>query len=441
MKNTLQKPQSMFRKMHLMLVALVVLMSVVVLFGALFVVNRAVEKAVHKEIETEYQFLLRYQADFKVVSIADAIDYRISPMTDSSMIYLLQRSDGSEVVGNLPAWPETVPKSNGWYHFEINEKGKEAEEVLAKVIVYDDIFPVLVGRRLSVYSTLKQEFLPVMMVIIALLAAALTFLVFRSNRYFSQRVKSMNTVLSKVKAGQLNQRITAVETEKTDELAELSRHINTTLDENIRLMLGLEAVSQTSAHEINKELSHLRDLAQEKNQLELVASANSLLRLLSEILELSKIESSTDARMTKIDLKEIALSAAKLYQDAFDEANVELIIPTTSAVILGQSHLLTNAVANLLNNALKHTPVGGTVVISISAEDKLVRLSVTDTGEGTDSEDLAEILQYAQQGKVAGYGFGLRFVQAVSIRHGAKLQIENTSPGFKVSLTFPVKNV
>lgn len=432
-----QKPQSMFRTMHLLLIGLIVLTSVTAIAGAMFVVNRAVDKVVREEIETEYQALFRYQEDFKVVSIADAIDYRIYSMSQNTMIYLLIRSDGSQVVGTLPSWPLTVPKSNGWYYFKINDE----EEVLAKVVIYDKVFPVLVGRKLSVYATLKQEFLPVMVVIIFLLASVLSFIVIRSNRHFSQRVENMNKVLSMVQNGQINERIAPIETKRKDELAELSRHINTALDENTRLMIGLESVSQTAAHEINKELSHLRDLAKENGQAELESSANALLRLLSELLELTKIESSTDAGMTKLDLNKIALSAAKLYQDAFDEAEVELITPTHSAEVLGQAHLLTNAVANLLNNSLKYTPVGGRVVISILTEDKLATLAVTDTGDGTDSDNLSDILQNAQQGKVAGYGFGLRFVQAVSIRHGAKLKIANTSTGFRVSLTFPLINV
>jgi signal transduction histidine kinase len=290
------------------------------------------------------------------------------------------------------------------------------------------------------YTLQSKKVLSGITTTIGIIAGGLTLLVLFANRQFSRRIEKMNEVLSKVQSGMFNERISDKEINKKDELAELARHINRALDENTRLMMGLEAVSQTAAHEINKELSHLHNLATKNDQLEMADSANALLTLLREILELSKIESSTDVGMSKVDLCYIALMAAKLYQDAFDDAGIDLIKPTNSAEVLGQEHLLINAITNLLNNALKYTPAGGQVVISISAVNGTAMIAVSDTGDGADSDDLAEILQQAQQGKVAGYGFGLRFVQAVSIRHGAKLRIENISPGFKVSLTFPTHN-
>lgn len=271
---------------------------------------------------------------------------------------------------------------------------------------------------------------------IGVIAGVLTLLVLFANRQFSRRVEKLNEVLSKVQSGMFNERISDKEINKKDELAELARHINRALDENTRLMMGLEAVSQTAAHEINKELSHLHNLATKNDQLEMADSASALLTLLREILELSKIESSTDVGMSKVDLCDIALMAARLYQDAFDDAGINLIKPTNSAEVLGQEHLLINAITNLLNNALKYTQTGGQVVISVLAENGKAIITVSDSGEGAESDDLNTILRQAQQGKVAGYGFGLRFVQAVSIRHGAKLIIENTKPGFKVSIHF-----
>jgi len=287
------------------------------------------------------------------------------------------------------------------------------------------------------YSLQSKKVLSNIATTIGIIAGVLTLLVLFVNRQFSRRVEQMNDVLSKVQNGMFNERIAEKEIRKKDELAELARCINRALDENTRLMMGLEAVSQTAAHEINKELSRLHELATKNDQLEMADSANALLILLREILELSKIESSTDTGMRGVNLCDVALMAAKLYQDAFDDAGLELIKPKNSAEILGQEHLLINAITNLLNNALKYAPAKSQVVISVSVDNGMAMISVSDSGEGADSDDLNTILQQAQHGKVAGYGFGLRFVQAVSIRHGAKLHIENTMPGFKVSLQFP----
>ncbi len=427
----------MYRRMQLVLVGLIAVVAVVATLGALVIVDRAVENAAREDIEAESRELLRYRKDFKVVSVADAIEFRSATGSSQPMLYLLTRADGSPVVGNLSAWPVNVPKTEGWYRFDIEQEGVEAGEVLARVFVFDDEFPVMVARRLSVYATLKNELIPLMVILIGGLSIVLVVFVVRSNERFRQRVAHMNGVLTMVGQGSLHERIHDSEVAGKDELADLACHINTALDENARLMTGLDAVSQTAAHEINRELSHLRDLAESNEQPDLVESADALLRLLGEILELSKIESSADALMTNVNLEDVVRNAVNLYEDAFDDAGTELVAETQAAIVLGQANLLTNAVANLLNNALRHASSNGRVVVAIEKEATSVTVSVSDDGEGAASEDIREILQRTRQGDVAGYGFGLRFVQAVSIRHGATLRLANTSPGFRVSLTFP----
>ena len=425
--------------MHYILVGLIVATAAVTSIAAVMIVDRAVEEAAKVDIESELRELSRYQSDFKIVSIADAIDFRVVPGSQPSMLYLLVRGDGSQVVGNLAEWPPEVPKTAGWYRFELAESGGSSSDVLANVSVIDGEFPVLVGRHLSAYGALKSEFVPLVIVLVLVLSVALLLIVFRTSSLFRDRVTQMNSLLTRVGEGQLHERVAAAELARGDELAELARHINLALDENARLMTGLDAVSQTAAHEINKELSHLRDLAAANQQPELVASADALLQLLGEILELSKVESSTDAMMTNVDLAEVVESASGLYADAYADANVALVVDAQPVIVLGQSHLLTNAVANLLNNALRHSPAKGCVRVLVEAQENSVTLSVVDEGEGTESDDLREILQRTRQGQVAGYGFGLRFVQAVSIRHGAQMRIRNTSPGFKVSLIFAAR--
>ncbi len=429
----------MFRRMHYILVGLIVATAAGTSIAAVVIVDRAVEAAARTDIEAELRELSRYRSDFKIVSIADAIDFRVAPGSQPSMLYLLVRGDGSQVVGNLAEWPPEVPKTAGWYRFKLAEPGGSSSDILANVSLIDGAFPVLVGQRLSAYGALKREFVPLVIVLVLVLSVALLLIVFRTSALFRDRVTQMNSLLTRVGEGHLHERVAAAELARGDELAELARHINLALDENARLMTGLDAVSQTAAHEINKELSHLRDLAAANQQPELVASADALLQLLGEILELSRVESSTGAMMTNVDLAEVVESASSLYADAYADANVALVVDAPPVTVLGQSHLLTNAVANLLNNALRHSPLEGCVRVLIEVAADSVTLSVVDEGEGAESDDLREILRRTRQGQVAGYGFGLRFVQAVAIRHGAQMRISNTSPGFKVSMVFAAR--
>jgi signal transduction histidine kinase len=420
------------------LVVLILVVAGIVTLGALYVVDRAVDQVARADIEAEYQELVRYQSEYKVVSVADAIDFRLSLGAVHPTIYMLARNDGSVVVGSYAHWPVELSMQPGWYRFETDLDGRGQVEALAKVELFDDEFPVLVARKLSAYSSLRNEFLPFMLGSIVVLAVILFIVVFRSNRQFQQRIDELNAVLVEAGRGNLDARINLTPTAPADEITFLASQINETLDENARLIIGLETVSQTAAHEINKELSHLRDVAATSNQPELVASADELLKLLREILELAKIKSSTDALMGRLDLATAAQAAVELYRDAFEEADVMLDVSVESNKVLGQSHLVINAVANLLSNALRHSPPKGCVALRVTRQGDSATVSVADQGAGTLSDDLREVLSQARRGKVAGYGFGLRFVQAVALRHGAKLRLVNLNPGLQVSLTFPV---
>ena len=428
----------MFRRLHFALIGLIVIVASIAAFGALAIVDRAVQQVAKAQIEAEYQELTRYESNFKIVSIADAIDFRVAAGTQHPTLYLLARANGSLVVGSLPEWPMDVPQQPGWYRFSLNQSGHASAEALAKVAVFDDEFPVLVARPMAVYNSLKNDFLPVLLGSILLLAALLLALVFRSHRELNQRVAAINSVLIQAGQGKLSARLDNSATDRGDELAYLARQVNDTLTENTRLMHGLESVSQTAAHEINKELSFLRDAAIARNQTELAAYADNLLRLLREILELSKIESSADTLMQHQDLGDIVVAATALYQDAYDDAGIQLETIIKPALVLGQPHLLTNAVANLLSNALRHAPPASRVLVSLDTEGSNACISVTDEGPGTPSNDLRAILEQSRSGAAAGYGFGLRFVQAVAVRHGAKLELKNFQPGLQVSITFPI---
>lgn len=430
--------RSLFHRMHVLLIVSILIVAGIVITGALYVVDRAVVQVARADIEAEYQELIRYQSEYKVVSIADAIDFRISMGAAHPTIYVLARNDGSVVVGSYARWPVDVPRQPGWYRFETELGATGPAEALAKVELFDNEFPVLVARKLSVYSSLRHEFLPYMISSIALFAVILLVVVFRSNRRFQQRIDAINAVLIDAGRGNLDARVDLSATLPADEIRFLASRINEALDENSRLIIGLETVSQTAAHEINKELSHLRDMAASSGQRELMTSADELLKLLREILELSKIQSSSHSLMDHLDLATAANAAVELYRDAFEEADVTLDVSVESATVLGQSHLLINAMANLLSNALRHSPHRGCVVLRVARHGDSATVSVADEGPGTQSDDLREVLAQARTGKVAGYGFGLRFVQAVALRHGARLRLVNLKPGFEIGLTFSV---
>ena len=399
-------------------------------------VDRAAERAARADIDAELRELDRYRSAFKVVALADAIDYRIGLGIEHPTIYLLARRDGTLVVGSLPEWPEAVEKTEGWYRFRVATSDSNPSAALARVVLVQGEFPLLLARVLTGYNSLVRYFLPFVLGTVLLTAALLLILIWRAHRQLQRRLQRFNEVLAAAGSGELTARLSAADTANDDELGALARQVNRTLADNTRLVHGLETISQTAAHELNKALSHLRNSAADSGNPDLTEDANRLLQLLQEILELSRVETSSNARMQPTDLAAAVDSAVQLYADAFDDAGVALELTLRPANVLGQKHLLTNAVANLLSNALRYGGAGPVAVV-IDTQDQAATVSVRDSGPGPTTADLQQLIDRSRFGSDRGYGFGLRFVSAIAIRHGAMLRCRQLAPGFEVSLTFP----
>ena len=428
--------------------------------AAFLAVGKAVEASARADIEAELRILEAHGERHELFGYAKAIDYRILPAEDakadanafnfytppegdnniSLYVYLLTRADHSPIVGNLAQWPEGVKLEPGWRRFDGKDAGAAPGTIIAKVKpVYDDRFQLLVGRRLATYDALYRGFIPAMIAIALVMAALSALFTNRIADEFRQRVALLNNVFNQVHRGGVNTRVSSSALMVGDELAKLGQEINDALDEIARLMKGLDAVSQAAAHELNKEIARLQSLARDSGVTALEEGADDVQRLLREILELARIESSPAAELRPLNITQAIREAVTLYQDTYEDKGVMLTLSSADpdAMILGRAPLITNLAANLLSNALKHTPESGAVTVMVAANGGAITLSVADTGPGTDTEDIAELIARGARGPVAGYGFGLRFVQAVAIRHGARVTLKNQSPGLKITITFP----
>lgn len=457
----------LFRRVLLLNLTLSLLLAGAAVAAAFFAVGKAVETSARADIEAEIRILDQYAESYGWFGYAQAIDIRLvaeEKIVDfgaawnnskktldlnllpeigenpSLSVYFLANKDLLPIMGNLAQWPEGLSTKDSWHRFDGADAGASPGVIIAKLQQVDKgRYTLMVGRRLAAYDALYRGFIPAMAIIALAMAAVSAYFTSLFARGFNIRVTALNAVFSEVRGGAVEARVSGPSLKQGDELAQLGAEINAALDEIARLMKGLDAVSQTAAHELNKEVERLQQLASDAGDQEMKAAADALLALLREILELARIKSAPGYDMQLINLGECVDEAITLYKDAYDDKGVSLITaePSPVSTILGRAPLITNMIANLLNNALKHTPRGGAVSVMIGADDGAVTLSVTDTGAGTDTEDIGELIARGASGPVAGYGFGLRFVQAVAIRHGARVMLKNRKPGLSVAITFP----
>ncbi len=452
----------LFRQVLLLNLTLSLLLAGAAVAAAFFAVGKAVEASARADIEAEIHTLDQHgqmnqgKLPHEGFGYAKAISFRILPDEDersldfrlmpeegekpSLFVYLLIRKDQSLVVGNLATWPDGVSYKTGWSRFDGAAAGAVPGAIIAKVkSVHNKRFTLIVGRRLAAYDALYRGFIPAMVIIALAMAAVSAFFTSLFARSFNARVGALNGVFREVRSGAVDARVSNASLKQGDELAQLGAEINAALDEIARLMKGLDAVSQTAAHELNKEVERLQQLAAEAGDQKMKSAAGALLALLREILELARIKSAPGYEMQLINLGDCVDEAITLYKDAYEDKGVSLTAPTSSpdVTILGRAPLITNMIANLLNNALKHTPRGGAVTVTIRTDDGAVTLSVADNGAGTDTDDIGELIARGARGPVAGYGFGLRFVQAVAIRHGGRVTLKNQEPGLVIAIIFP----
>jgi signal transduction histidine kinase len=150
-----------------------------------------------------------------------------------------------------------------------------------------------------------------------------------------------------------------------------------------------------------------------------------------------------------VDLVEVVEELVDLYQVLAEESGVviEARLPSGDGLarpnlrVLGDAHLISQAAANLLDNAIKYSPRGGTVTIAVVREPEGICLVIADQGPGIPPEkraaSLDRFVRLDTTKDTQGYGLGLNFVAAVAEWHGARLELADNAPGLRASLAFP----
>lgn len=243
---------------------------------------------------------------------------------------------------------------------------------------------------------------------------------------------------------------------RQDELGQLARSYNQMADQVEQTIVALRRFVADAAHELHTPLTALRtnlELASEEAETEeraaFLARAQAqiarLESLTSGLLDLSRLEAhGQEAEHSRLDLAALAREVSEPYASQADQAGLAftLDLPSTPVMVQGHASHLVRALGNLLDNACKFTPEGGSVRLSLRQEGEWAVARVEDTGIGIPEGDLAQLGGRFHRGaNTAGYpgnGLGLAIVWAIAEAHGGTVAAESTGRGACFTLKLPL---
>jgi len=442
--------------------------SALVLGAAVFFAARsALEQQMTARVETEAAFL---REEFRTGGLGRLLaTVRTRGRGASALDYLLQDAAGTHLAGEMPVAAALRP---GWTVVQVPEASEDngqPERVRALVsdlggglllAVGDDL-----GRIAEVEEAVATAFLWTtgLAALLGIGGGALL------SRAFLARVDAIARTAEAIIAGDLAQRIPLKGT--NDDLDRLAGTLNRMLDRISALMESLHQVSSDVAHDLRTPLSrlyqrledartHARSVGEYKAAVDgAVREAEGLLDTFSALLRIAQVEgASPRAGFRDVDLSAMAEAVADAYRPDAEEAGHVFVAEVAPGIIVhGDQELLTQAVANLVENALRHTPAGTRIGIGLSRSNKAggnragsggagsggagARLMVEDDGPGVGAEDLSRLTHRFYRGErsrtTPGNGLGLSLVAAVAELHGARLLLEGAGPGLRASLLFP----
>ena len=387
-----------------------------------------------------------------------------------SSLYLVTSFSGEALTGNISTLPAGALDNPGVVEipYQRADEPDTRHLALARIFVLPGGFHLLVGRDLTERETLRRILGRVYInSLLALTAIATLGGLFVARRVL-RRVDAMSASATRIMQGDLERRLPVGAS--GDELDRLAQNLNAMLDRISELMTGLREVSDNIAHDLKTPLTRLRNGAEQalrstdstkghQNALErIIEEADGLIGIFNALLLIARAEAGTGREgMVEIDVSQIARDVGELYDAAAEEAGVRIEVDAgTRLPVHGSRELIGQAIANLVDNALKygiatkaHSPDGPAaqplIDISTNHGPDGAEICVADHGAGIREQDRAHVLQrfvrLEGDRSSAGSGLGLSLVAAIAHLHGGTLRLEDNNPGLRAILCLPDQTV
>jgi signal transduction histidine kinase len=357
-------------------------------------------------------------------------------------------------LGNMPEWPASVQEEKEFSFITAvrnEDRGPEAHNVLLALHEYPDGRALIVGRSVDELMELEARAARGLLIgiipAVALCICGGIVLGLRTQK----RLTEVKRAARRIVAGHLGERLPT--RSRGDDLDQLAEIVNSMLDEIAKLMGDIKGIGEDIAHDLRTPLTRVRarlergrENAETREELadtvdKAIAGIDQTLGIVTALLRIAEIEHDRrSAGFGSVDLGDIVQAVAELYEPIADDKGLTLETRIeTQATVQGDKDLLMDAIANLVDNAVKFTSAPGTIRIELrdGANGPLIR--VCDTGPGiAESERDTVLRRFYRSDKSRGspgIGLGLNLVAAIVKQHGFKLSIGDANPGCIMEVT------
>jgi signal transduction histidine kinase len=404
-------------------------------------------------IATDAQSLAEHWEMGGLRALAQTIEDRLSQNVDDDAIYLLTDPSMQPIAGNLAAWPKIATETDVEYEVPVERAGMRS---LAKVQRFDlqGGFHLLVGRDVQVRARLSTLLTSALLWAILVVIAMASIGAYIVRGLFRRTLANVSATATAIAAGDFSRRVRL--SGRGDEFDQLAETINDMLDRITRLMDGVRQVSNAIAHDLRTPITRARGRLEEavlhaSTEAELraaieraTADLDGIVAVFQALLRIAEIEAgSRRSAFASFDFAPVLAGVVELYEAVAEDRGLRVTLESPDSLPMhGDQALLQQAVANLVDNAVKFSPPGQSVSVLAQPIATGTDIVVTDRGPGIPPSDRDRATERFFRGEKArstpGAGMGLALVQAVAQLHGGHLALEDAEPGLRATLTVPI---
>ncbi|MGQ0587822.1 MAG: ATP-binding protein [Gammaproteobacteria bacterium] len=415
--------------------------------------GRYLESHVDEFVSSEIAML---EADHEVDGLkgmVGMIQERLAHDQSGRWVYLLADADGRRLAGNGTGWPDAQPGPDGFLTLPARNQD-EPSNVRARTATFADGSRLLVGMDDYQLFELREALANAMFLglgLALLLAVGGGWLAARASL---AQIEGINRVTRQIMAGDLKRRVPVGASD--DEFDRLGRSINGMLDRIGELLLAVKGATDNIAHDLRAPLARHRGRLETARMqppsgsefqafiARSLEDVDAILNVFSALLRIASVESGALRQsFAPVDLGAIVRDAEQVYEPLAAARRQSLRVQVEDGLtVRGNRDLLFQALNNLLDNAVKYTPDGGAIAVTLACREGAAELTVADSGRGIPADQRGRVFERLhrldESRSTPGSGLGLSLVRAVALLHEGCCEIGDGAPGARVTLTLPL---